>query len=373
MKLKLLIAYLVIANSLVFSQSNAKIFGNLTSDNGVVPFATVFLKHTTDSSVVKVILADSLGNFKFSGISAGNYFLHVTMVGLSPYFSDAIVFENQDLNLGTIKMQLNTDLATVEVVAIRPIIEIKPDMTVFNVEGTLNATGANGFELLRKAPGVIIDNNNNIVLEGKSGVQVYVDNKPSILAGEDLVNYLKSMQATDIDKIEIITQPSSKFEAAGNAGIINIVLKRNKNLGTNGTLVAGYGYGVNHHFNGSLSLNHRTKKLNLYSSYSNGSGTNWSFFYLDRTQFGSTYESRSDNNDTVSAHNGKIGLDWFLNSKHTIGVLFSGNYNTNLSNGANITGIGPVGFTEPDQQLTANNSGVGLNYRAAANLNYRFA
>ena len=95
------------------------------------------------------------------------------------------------IDLGKLKMNFNPDLATVNVVTIRPIIEVKPDMTVFNVEGTLNATGANGFDLLRKAPGVIIDNNNNIVLEGKSGVQIYVDNKPTILAGDDLINYLK--------------------------------------------------------------------------------------------------------------------------------------------------------------------------------------
>lgn len=354
-------------------QSTKKITGNLTTETGAVPFATVFVKNSADSSVVKVALSDSLGNFKFVGLPDGNYFVNVTMVGLSPYYSEVFEFGSADVNLGRIIMEFNAELGAVDVVVIRPIIEIHPDKTVFNVQGTLNATGANGFDLLRKAPGVIIDNNNNIVLEGKSGVEVYVDNKPTILAGEDLVNYLKSMQAADIDKIEIITQPSSKYDAAGNAGIINIILKRDKNLGTNGTLTAGYGYGVNHHGNSSISLNHRNKKTNIYASYSNNIGTNWSFFYLDRTQFGSTYESRTDNNDYQGSHNGKAGIDWYINAKHTIGILASGNYFASESNGQNITEIGPVGFTNPEQILTANNTGVGLNYRAAGNINYRFA
>jgi iron complex outermembrane recepter protein len=373
MKIQLMTVLFVCLNAMAFGQS--KITGTLSSESGAVPFATVFVKHEADSSVVKVALSDTSGAFKFVGIPAGRYFIHATMVGFTPYYAAPFDFSSADVDLGILNMIANKELGTVDVVVARPIVEIHPDKTVFNVQGTLNATGANGFDLLRKAPGVIIDNNNNIVLEGKSGVQVYVDNKPTILAGEDLVNYLKSMQAADIDKIEIITQPSSKYEAAGNAGIINIVLKRDKNLGTNGTITAGYGYGIqhNHHANGSFSLNHRKKKVNIYTSYSNNTGTNWSFFYLDRTQFGQTYESRSDNNDYNASHNGKVGLDWYINPKHTIGFLASGNYFESKANGANITEIGPEGFTDPEQILTANNTGVGLNYRAAGNINYRFA
>ena len=121
--------------------------------------------------------------------------------GSEGYSSAAFDYADAEVDLGIIQMTMSTELAAVNVVTTRPIIEIHADKTVFNVQGTLNATGANGFDLLRKAPGVIIDNTNNIVLEGKSGVQVYVDGKPTVLAGEDLVNYLKSMQAADIDRI----------------------------------------------------------------------------------------------------------------------------------------------------------------------------
>lgn len=373
MRIKLVVLLSMCLSTLAYGQSSKKITGNLSSETEPAAFATIFVKSASDSSVVKVALADSLGGFKFAGIASGTYFIYATCSGLLPFYSEIFEFGSTDLDLGNLKMSFNPELETVTVVTIRPIIEVKADMTVFNVEGTLNATGANAFDLLRKAPGVIIDNNNNIVLEGKSGVQLYVDNKPTILAGDDLVNYLKSMQAADIDRIEIITQPSSKYEAAGNAGIINIVLKRNKNLGTNGTISAGYGYGVNHHTNGSFSLNHRNKKVNFYTNYSTGIGTNWSFFYLDRTQFGSTYESRSNNNDYQGSHNGKAGFDWYINSKHTLGFLANGSYFNSRSNGQNTTEIGPTGFTEPTQILTANNTGVGLNYRLAGNINYRFA
>src|SRR5690606_25876844 len=156
-------------------------------------------------------------------VPEGKYFLEITSVGLKDYFSAAFNVNGKDVEIGEITMSINEDLDVVEVVKIRPIIEVHPDKMVFNVDNTINATGENGFDLLRKAPGVIIDNNNNIMLEGKAGVQVYIDHKATQLAGDDLVNFLKSMSASDIDNIEIITQPSSKYDAAGNAGIINII------------------------------------------------------------------------------------------------------------------------------------------------------
>ena len=243
-----------------YSQSTFKIKGLITSSDESVPFAQVKIRNSTDSTIVKYGLSDSLGIFSIIGLPNGEYFAEITSVGLQDYFSSPFSINGVDKDLGEVTMLINADLEIVEVVKIRPIIEIHPDKMVFNVENTLNATGSNGFDLLRKAPGVIIDNNNNIMLEGKSGVQVYIDHKPTQLAGDDLVNFLKSIQASDIDNIEIITQPSAKYDASGNAGIINIILKKDKSLGTNGTVNAGYEYGVNHRYNGSIRFNNRGKK-----------------------------------------------------------------------------------------------------------------
>ena len=131
------------------------------------------------------------------------------------------------------------NLGGVTVTSAKPMVEVKADKTILNVEGTINAVGNDGLELLRKSPGVMIDKDDNLSLAGKNGVKVYIDGKPSPLAGADLASYLKSLQSSQIEAIEIITNPSAKYEAAGNAGIINIKLKKNLTIGTNGSVNAG--------------------------------------------------------------------------------------------------------------------------------------
>ncbi len=364
------------ASLFILSVGSAQTFtvkGNASTEVEPVPFANILVKSIKDSAVVKFGITDTLGDFTISGIPNGDYFIQASAVGITKYVTEKFTVNGKDVELAPFPMTPDDQLATVQVVKMRPIIEIHPDKTVFNVDNTLNATGSNGFDLLRKAPGVIIDNSNNIIVEGKAGVQVYIDGKPSILAGDDLINFLKTLQAADIDNIEIITQPSSKYDAAGGAGIINIILKRDKKLGTNGTITAGYAYGKNHHGNGSISLNHRNKKANIYTSYSNSFGKNWNFFNMERTQFGSLYDTETINNNYTGSHNGKIGADWFLNPKHTIGVLASGSYFDSRGEGNTVTNI----FTNtsdqtPAQILIADNSGTGLNYNVAGNVNYQF-
>ncbi|MFT4603143.1 MAG: iron complex outermembrane receptor protein, partial [Arenicella sp.] len=131
-------------------------------------------------------------------------------------------------------------------------------------------------------------------------------------------------------------------------------------------------YGKNHHSNSSISLNHRNKKANVYASYSNSFGKNYSFFDMERTQYGYLYDSRTENNNYTGAHNAKVGADWFINKKHTLGVLASGNYFDARGEGLTTTNIIPIGGAT-EQQLIADNSGTGLNYQAAGNINYRFA
>ena len=123
-------------------------------------------------------------------------------------------------------------------------IEVRADKTIVNVEGTINAVGNDALELLRKSPGVMVDKDDNISLAGKNGVQVYIDGKPSPFPVPTWPTYLKSLQSAQIEAIEIITNPSAKYEAAGNAGIINIRLKKNKAFGTNGSVNAGYVQGT---------------------------------------------------------------------------------------------------------------------------------
>ncbi|MBN4072978.1 TonB-dependent receptor [Crocinitomix catalasitica] len=370
-----ILSFITLFSNYAFSQTQT-VSGKLSSGNQSVPFGTVLIKSSSDSSVVRVALADSLGQFSVTGVPAGTYFAHATSIGFLDYYSDKFDVGSSDVNLKSVEMSVDDKMMDkVTVMKIRPIIEILPDRTVFNVSNTINATGANGFDLLRKAPGVVVDNNNNIIVEGKSGVQIYIDNKPTILSGDDLVNFLKSLQSSDIDKIEIITQPSSKYDAAGAAGIVNIIMKRNKNLGTNGTLTGVYTYGLrgdNHLGNGSLSLNHRNKRMNVYTNYSNNFGPNYSFADFNKTLEGILYGSDMVNNTEINGHTGRLGTDFFLGSKHTIGVLATADYYETNTESVTTTYYAPVGTT-PNQRLDARNDNLGGVFQYSGNLNYRFA
>ncbi|GAB5553472.1 MAG: outer membrane beta-barrel family protein [Saprospiraceae bacterium] len=351
----------------------ASVRGTVISAEGVLDYATVIVHAQADSTIVKVGATNESGQYRIPGLSAGTYFLEVSYVGLNTALTETFTLTSTALKLEPITLQAQSaEIASVEVIAKRPMIEVLADKTVFNVENTLNATGTDGFELLRKAPGVIVDNNNNIIVDGKTGVQIFINGKPSILAGDDLVNYLRSLQSSDIAAVEIITQPSSKYDAAGNAGIINIRLKKDKRLGTNGSLNAGYAYGQNSRYNGSLSLNKRTKSSNLYGNYSGSTGTTFSFINLDRTQFGVRYDSESETLSDNTAHNFKIGYDWFPDDKHTFGVLVDANLFSNTGEGFTNTPIIPLNTGNLSQTLVSNSNTRGDNQNLNGNLNYRF-
>lgn len=360
-------AHLLVAQS-------GDIKGSVYGPEDPLSFANIVLKNASDSSMIKVELASESGAFSFKAIPYADYFIEISYLGMAPFQSAIFSLNQAMLPLEEYRLSsVSADLATVEVVASRPLIEVQADKTVFNVENTLNSTGTDGFELLRKAPGVIIDNNDNLILEGKTGVLIFINGKPSPLSGEDLTNFLRSLQSSDIQAIEIITQPSSKYDAAGNAGIINIRLKKDKRLGTNGTITAGYARGKNSRYNSSVSVNNRTQKTNLFGTYSNNTGDSWSFINLDRTQQGVRYDSQTEAIDSRTTHNSRIGFDVFPHDNHTIGVLFNGTFYERNSNGVTTTPIIPSGETQPEQILKAQSNINNNNFNLAGNLNYRFA
>jgi hypothetical protein len=205
-----------------------KVKGEVRSDiNEGVPFASIILSQVSDSSLVKASTTDVNGGFALNGVPEGEYFLSSTYVGFKRYDSPVIEVSGSDFTVSPIIMESESvSLDAITITADKPLIEVLADKTVFNVENAGGTAGLSGFELLRRSPGVIVDNNDNVILEGKSGVQIWIDGKQSVLTGDDLVQYLRSIQASDIESIEIITQPSSKYDAQGTGGIINIKLKR---------------------------------------------------------------------------------------------------------------------------------------------------
>lgn len=288
------------------------------------------LRNAKDSSLAKVAVTDVNGVYMFENVAAGTYFLKASLLGYNTFNGAPFTFDGSNpVNLPDIRLELTAvQLKSAEVTAFKPLVEVKADKTVFNVENSINSTGSTAYELLQKAPGVVVDNNDNVTLKGQGGTMVQVDGRNTRMSGTELADYLKSLQSTDVESIELISNPSSKYDAEGTAGIINIKLKKNKNFGTNGSVTAGYAIGDYSKYNTAFSLNNRSRNLNLFSNYSNNWGERGFEFYLYREQNPYIFDQSSITKRDGIAHNYKAGADYTLNKKNTIGLMVNGNIST---------------------------------------------
>ena len=359
------------ATAQIDGQINGRILG---AEGEEIAYATILLKRLADSTLVKAWNSELDGSFSFQHIQPGKYFIEITYVGYADHSSGLIEVTGADvISVPPIKLVEKTEeLAEVVVKAARPIIEIKPDKTVFNVEGSVNATGNDALELLRKAPGVLVDNNDKIMLLGRSGVRVYINGKPTHLSTDDLAQYLKTLPSSEIEAIEIITNPSAKYEAAGNAGIINIRLKKDKNLGLNANLNSYYGIGMYGRFHNSLNFNYRNKKLNLFGNYGNSVGkwTNYNLLY--REQVGMAYDQDANMWGDYLNHRFRLGADYFISEKSTIGVLFNGYNNEGAFHNTSEVDIFPIGADQLTGKLHATNDIDQTRNNLTFNANYAY-
>ena len=183
------------------------------ADGKLLTNASVSLLNAKDSAVVKLAVTNTSGEYKFQNIKDGKYLTSVSYVGyISSYSPVFEVSGNGDVDVAIVSLtKVNGGLKDVVVTAQKPIVEVKADKTILNVENTFNAVGSDALELLRKSPGVLVDKDENVSLAGKTGVQIYIDGKPSPLTGADLAAYLKSLQSSQIESIELITNPSAKY------------------------------------------------------------------------------------------------------------------------------------------------------------------
>lgn len=358
-----------------FAQSTGKLKGSVFNANSKpVIAATVELLSSKDSSLVKAAVTNNEGSYIFESINSGSYLVKVSAISYKPWFSThfQISEETQPAPTATL-VYADKSLKEVTVTSNKkPMIEVKADRTVFNVESSINAAGNNAMELLQKSPGITVDKDDKISMKGKNGVLIYIDGKPSPMAGTDLAAYLRSIQSTDIESIELIENPSAKYDASGNAGIVNIKFKKNKKFGTNGSASLGYNQGIYAKYNGNVSLNYRNKKVNIFSNLSGNRnlGENWMNFY--RQQSDSIYDQKSLNINDNKGGNVKLGVDYFINSKSTIGVMYNGNYNHGISTSSGKTIISPQISKLPLQVLTAGNQIPTDRSNNNINLNYRY-
>jgi iron complex outermembrane recepter protein len=340
-----------------------------------LPGATVTLKKSRDSSIVKLAASNASGKYEFPGIPSGTYFVNISHVGYAT--QNSAVFESAGEGStqapATALTKLNAELKEAVVTARKPPVEVKADKIILNVEGSINAVGQDALELLRKSPGIIVDKDDNLSLSGKNGVQVYIDGRPTPLSGKDLSEYLKTIQSSSIESIEIISNPSAKYDAAGNAGIINIKLKKNKSYGTNGTVNAGYNIGTYSKYNGGFSLNHRDARINVFGNYSYNHNPTETHINLHREQLDTLFNQQSIIRNTTNSHNFKAGLDYTLDSKRTFGMIVTGTLSDNSTRTNSNTPISYIPTGQLDRTLQANNTSAGRRDNGDLNLNYRYA
>ena len=339
-----------------------------------IEFATVALI-APDSTVVNGTTTDSAGRFTIDRIpSSDGYRLLASFIGYRDLITDLSAVPRQD---AVVFLEPDTEMLEEAVVtARRPVIEQKLDKIVMNIADAVSTEGSNGTDLLRKAPGVTIDFDGNVKLNG-STVAVWLDGRPSNLSGKELEVLLQSTDGTTIDRIEIMAHPSAKYDAAGGGGIINIVTKKNFMEGFNGSLNLGYG-GMyfdrwDQSADGSVNLNYRGRKTNTFLTYST-SYDETSAELLSKSLYGQdyAYTMSSTSNLLAKGHNQmfRAGNDWYISDRDVLGVIVNGTFRKNGNDtwGENFTehllnGI-PVARLTSDIRQDDDFNGV------SANLNY---
>ncbi|GAA4324268.1 outer membrane beta-barrel family protein [Mucilaginibacter gynuensis] len=367
----------------IYAQPNAatqgKISGKVLNETGkVVDYATVSLLKAQDSAVVKGTLSNEAGLYTFDNVKPGDYIIVATVVGYSKTASKAfsISAASPNVTVPALNMQSTSrTLKAVNVTASKPLVERKLDRTVMNVENSVLAAGNNALEILERAPGVSIDKDDNISLRGKQGVTVMINDKLTYLSANQLAALLKSTDGSTIQSIEIITNPSSKYDAAGNSGIINIKLKKNKLSGSNGSLTAGAGMGKHFRDNTSLSLNYKNGDWNFFTNLSRGDQTREKLMNIKRVVTNSQEQTFFDQETTflesVHYNNYRFGVDYNTSAKNVLSFLVNGDYTNEYGDNISAVKIGHIFGGSDSTQTTL--SKVDPTYRnIALNLNDKF-
>ncbi|MCX2476972.1 outer membrane beta-barrel family protein [Pedobacter sp. MC2016-05] len=325
---------LLLWTQIAVAQQEGRILGVVKTTLGKpIEYASVALKQS-DDKIFKGVLTDSVGKFSFANLPNGTYKLVISSMGhinqTLPNFqvnASNKVFNFSDIQLADDAKQL----AAVQVTGQRKVIEQSMDKMTLNVEHSILAEGSTALELLERAPGVKVDGDGNISLKGRSGVNVMINGKLTYLNAAELAILLKATNSSSISKIEIINSPSAKFDAAGNVGMINIVIKKNQARGFNGSINTNAGAGRNARYGGGFNLNYRSAKFNIYGNYNYAyRGETEYLDFIRRFADGQvsnfrTSTQRTETNEPLNTHNFRAGIDYEIDSSHVIGLLVNGN------------------------------------------------
>lgn len=377
-KLLAFIFAIAFSTTIASAQSGSKITGNINSADGKpLDGATIYLLKATDSTLVKTALSNADGSYMLTGLKTGRYKVSAAMMGFGNYKSAVFELSNQDMTLPRIVLQTKgKSLKEVAIISVKPFVEHQIDRTVVNADALISNAGSTALDVLEKAPGVIVDQGGDISLVGKNGVKIFIDDKPTYLSGENLQNYLRSLPSSSIDQIELMTNPPAKYDAAGTGGVINIKTKRSKIKGFNGSTNFSYSQGKYGSTNNSLNFNYRDNNFNMFGNLGYSTGNSQNSLTINRRflNAGGDVTSNFLQNDflrrTAQNYNAKIGIDYYLSDKSTIGTVLTGLINpsnrptintSTFLNSKNVLDSTIIADNAANTRFT--NKGVNLNYR----------
>ena len=373
-----LLYFLLLFTSFLQAQTNGKITGIIKS-NSSDPLETVLitLLSASDNSLIKTAFPEANGNFEFSNLVDNNYLVVIDNLGYKTYQSQPIAVQQNTVTLPVIQLEAE-DVNKLDEVVIekkKSFVENKIDRTVVNVDAMMSAAGSDAMDVLEKSPGIIIDQNGTITFKGKTGVSVFIDDKPTYLSGAELEAYLKSLPASTLNQIEFMTNPPAKYDAAGSAGIINIKTKKSNAKGFNGSFSTRVSQGKRMINRNSLNLNYTDGKIRLYGNVSYARQESVTDLYIFRRYKNEDLSTKTlfDQNSWMEGENknasAKIGLDFYASEKTTLGISVNGftrkGFNTSdvssvLSNAASVIDSTIIADNRTDNKFR--NGGLTFNY-----------
>ncbi len=372
----LLVCLLVSAVIKAQSESNISISGKIIDGKTQTPlsFVDVLLYQVSDTVLVKHDMSDEKGNFRFENISPGSYYVKARLLGYQDKKSADFDITNTSVNLNEIILDGDAvALQEVTVTTKKQFVEQHADRMIINPEATITTASDNVLDILAKSPGIVVDKDGNITLKGKSGITILIDDKPTYLSTEQLAAMLKNLQATSVEKIEIMENPPAKYDAEGNSGIINIKTKRGTIRGFNGSASLGAQVGEKWRGNASVDLNYRNEKWNIFGGFWTGFNNNT--YILDFTRKfpegdNSTFYESSEGGGHNTYNGIKIGADYYLNKDQIIGIMgkgsgwkWTGNQNT-TTNIFDASGSKQrTEYTTNDEDENGSELTLNLNYR----------
>lgn len=330
----------VLFSILTNAQNKGIIKGSITDSSGKQLAAVlVTLLQNDGTTIAKTELTENDGSFVFAELASSSYLVSISGSEFEDYTSNSIVVTEQNAVIELPKISLKKKetilLNEVKVEKKVPFVVQKVDKTIVNPEALISNTGGNALDVLSKSPGVTVDENGNVKLRGKSGVTIFIDDKPTYLTGSELENYLKSLPSNAIKQVEIMTNPPAKYEASGNGGIINIVTKRSKLKGFNGNVSLNYGQGKYARTMDNANLNFNAPKFAVFSNLSYSNAETYHDLTIERRfknddgSLNSSFEQNTYLKANRQSYNARIGFDYYLSEKSTIGIVAKGLSNPN--------------------------------------------